>query len=93
MIEGMVKVDPAHRLTSKEVQSHPWIKVSFMKSKKNRFKVNKIAIGLILNRFFPTRIHLKVMIVSKGKLHVNNEILSTVKHFKKSNAIISSLYI
>jgi len=26
LIEGMLKVDPAHRLTSKEVLSHPWMK-------------------------------------------------------------------
>lgn len=27
LIEGMMKVDPAHRLTSKEILFHPWIKV------------------------------------------------------------------
>jgi len=27
LVDGMMKVDPAHRLTSKEILSHPWIKV------------------------------------------------------------------
>lgn len=27
LVEGLMKVDPAHRLTSKEIVSHPWIKV------------------------------------------------------------------
>eukprot|EP00111_Clytia_hemisphaerica_P000286 TCONS_00000725-protein len=26
LVEGLMKVDPAHRLTSKEIVSHPWIK-------------------------------------------------------------------